>query len=79
MMTETLGTETKVGWRVQYVPSDADEARANWGANKSPVGLLDPESVYEVTKVEVHSWHTKLWVNSIGPFNSTHFVAADGR
>ena len=67
---------TTTGQVVRYVPSDGDEERAAWGNNKNPAGVLDPTLAYTVERVEVHSWHTKLWLVDVGgPFNSSHFEA----
>jgi hypothetical protein len=73
-----MGPETQIGDTVRYVPSKHDEDIAGFGNNKNPVGILNPEHHYVVEKVEVHSWHTKLWLEGVGgPFNSVHFEKVD--
>lgn len=52
----------------------AIDAQVNWGSNTDPRGLLVEGMEYEVEKVEVHSWHTKVYLKGIdGKFNSSHF------
>ena len=73
----SVGADAEVGMRVRYQPSDGDEHKARWGANRDPRGVLDPEVTYKVERVEVHSWHTKLWLVGVeGRFNSVHFIPA---
>lgn len=35
------------------------EDQIRWGSNDDPNGLLTPGEVYEVEKIDVHTWHTK--------------------
>ena len=68
----------RVGDRVRYIPSKDDDSIALWGSgNKHPAGVLSPKLVYDVERVDIHTWHTKVWLRGVGgPFNSAHFVPA---
>ena len=56
---------------------EASDEQVNWGSNTDPRGLLNTENVYKVINVEVHSWHTKYYLEGIeGKFNSVHFIKA---
>ena len=67
-----------VGSRVRYVPDEFDQQRAAWGNNLDPRGVLSPSHSYTVERIEVHAWHTKVWLAQAGgPFNSTHFEEAE--
>lgn len=63
----------KVGDQVRYLGSTEEQVR--WGSNDNPEGLLFEGDVYCVERVEIHSWHTKLYLRGIGggKFNSTCF------
>jgi hypothetical protein len=53
--------------------------QVQWGGNSNPQdALLVPGEVYELDRVEVHSWHTKLFLVGIDcgrGFNSVNFEA----
>jgi hypothetical protein len=50
------------------------EAQHSWGSHTGDFEGLVVGSVYNVEKVEVHSWHTKLYLKGIkGSFNSVCF------
>lgn len=57
--------------KVRY-RGDADTDQVRWGSNDDPRGVLIPEGVYAVERVEVHSWHTKYWIAGRA-YNSVHF------
>jgi len=62
----------KKGDKVKFVSADDDQVK--WGSNDDPRKVLNTEDVYEVETVEVHSWHTKLYLKGIkGKFNSVSF------
>jgi len=46
-----------------------------WGSNDDPVGLLEPGKKYVIENIEVHSWHTKIFLQEFPgkKFNSVHF------
>lgn len=52
-----------------------DKDVANWGGNTDPNGLLEIGKHYTVIEEDVHSWHTKLYLEEFPdkPFNSCHF------
>jgi len=62
----------KSGDKVRFISADQNQIR--WGSNDDPNGILNTETIYEIDGVEVHSWHTKVWlVGVIGVFNSVSF------
>jgi hypothetical protein len=62
----------KAGDQVKYLGSIEEQVR--WGSNDNPKGLLFEGDVYYVERVEIHSWHTKLYLRGIrGKFNSVCF------
>ena len=64
--------DIKVGDKVKFV--EASDEQVKWGSNDDPRKLLIMGAVYEVNEVEVHSWHTKIYLKGIeGKFNSAHF------
>jgi hypothetical protein len=64
--------EIKSGDKVKFV--DASDEQVKWGNNDDPREVLSIDGIYEVEDVEVHSWHTKLYLKGIkGRFNSVHF------
>jgi len=66
----------KKGDLVRYIGTS--DAQVNWGANSDPRGVLIEGDCYHVEKVEVHSWHTKLYLRGIpGKFNSVSFEKND--
>jgi hypothetical protein len=60
------------GDNVRYTGSIEEQVR--WGSNDNPTGILIEGDVYYVERVEMHSWHTKLYLRGIrGKFNSVCF------
>ncbi len=58
--------------RVKYL--GASDAQVNWGSNDDSRKVLVVGEVYEVTRQEVHSWHTKIGLVGIaGAFNDASF------
>jgi hypothetical protein len=64
--------EFEIGDRIKFIGSTIDQVC--WGSNSDPNGILNTETIYEISNVEVHSWHTKIELNGInGKFNSVSF------
>jgi hypothetical protein len=62
----------KSGDKVRYTGSIEEQVR--WGNNDNPVGILIEGDTYFVERVEVHTWHTKLYLRGVyGKFNSVCF------
>lgn len=62
----------KVGSKVKFTGATDDQVK--WGSNDDPRKLLEQGKIYTVREVEVHSWHTKIYLVGIdGKFNSVHF------
>ncbi len=62
----------KSGDKVRYTGSIEEQVR--WGNNDNPTGVLIEGDVYYVERVEIHTWHTKLYLRGVyGKFNSVCF------
>jgi len=62
----------KTGDNVKFI--SASDEQINWGGNDDPRSILNTEDIYEIEKVDVHSWHTKIYLKGInGKFNSVSF------
>ena len=62
----------KKGDRVIYIGSS--EEQINFGTNDDPRKVLIEGDIYQVEKVEVHSYHTKISLRGVqGKFNSVSF------
>lgn len=59
--------------KVQYL--GATDQQVQWGGCSDPRGVLTDGMLYEVERSEVHSWHTKLFLNGYPGmgFNSVCF------
>ena len=67
-------SELKKGDTVKY--TGATDQQVRWGSNDDPRKVLTVGQTYEVEKVEVHTWHTKVYLVGIeGRFNSVSFEA----
>jgi len=71
--------EMEIGTLVRFI--GASDEQVKWGGNDDPRGILKVGSIYEVSEVEVHNWHTKIQlVSSIDDnlkFNSVCFEVVD--
>lgn len=62
----------KKGERVIYL--GASNEQVAWGGNDDPRNFLIEGDIYQIEKIEIHSWHTKLTLRGIpGRFNSVSF------
>jgi len=62
----------KSGDKAKYTGSIEEQVR--WGNNDNPAGVLIEGNVYYVERVEIHTWHTKLYLRGVyGKFNSVCF------
>lgn len=59
----------------KVIYTGATDQQVHWGGGDDPRGLLQEGKVYEVTKREVHSWHTKIQLKEYPgkKFNSVCF------
>jgi len=66
-------SEFQKGDKVVFVSSSIEQVR--WGGgNTDPEGILIKGNTYIVEKADVHTWHTKLYLEGIdGKFNSVSF------
>ena len=58
------------------------DEQVRWGGCSNPEGRLSHGTTYDVERVEVRSWHTKLHIEDdhgdIGTFNSVIFHEVTG-
>lgn len=54
---------------------DCSQEQASWGSCADPRGILEPGKAYEVERMQVHSWHTKVFLTDFPGqgFNSCCF------
>lgn len=61
-----------MGYKVRFL--GCSEAQRRWGSNDDPSNKLYIGSIYTISMVETHPWHTKISVTGIdGKFNSACF------
>ena len=62
----------KIGDKVKFVTSCKEQVE--WGNNDDPDLLLEKNRIYEIRKVEMRSYHVKIYLKEIkGRFNSISF------
>lgn len=68
-------------YRFNGVHNDPESAQAqvNWGGHADPRGLLEVGKAYEVYRIEVHTWHTKVFLVGFPgkSFNSVWFTEVE--
>lgn len=54
---------------------NASDTQVRWGGNDDPRDLLEVGKVYDIKRVDVHTWHTKIYLVDFPgmKFNSVHF------
>lgn len=75
----SAGIEIRAGDTVRYIGSSDEQVR--WGSNDDPRTTLVEGACYTVYAVEVHTWHTKLYLKERPgwKFNSVSFELAQER
>ncbi len=60
---------------IVYKEKEPTQHQIKWGGNTDPKGLLEVGKKYEVEGIEVHSWHTKVFLTDFPgkQFNSIWF------
>lgn len=59
---------------VTFVASEVHQSQIDWGNHRDPRGLLEVGKRYRIQSIEVHSWHTKVYLEGFeGHFNSIWF------
>jgi len=62
----------KAGSKVKFLGST--DTQVKWGDNDDPSKVLKKGEIYILKDVEVHNWHTKVYLEGIkGKFNSVSF------
>jgi len=60
------------GTKVKFIGGTKDQH--NWGNNDDPNGILVVGQIYTVKRTEVHTWHTKVYLQEVpGRYNSVCF------
>lgn len=63
-----------IGENVEFIGCPKEQI--HWGNNDDPNGFLIVGKTYKVTKVDIHSQHTKISVEGVvGRFNSVCFAS----
>jgi hypothetical protein len=58
--------------KVRY--TGASQEQINWGGCDDPRPILKVGEIYDVEKIYIHSWHTKIQlIGHTGKFNSVCF------
>lgn len=58
--------------KVIFIGCDEDQKR--WGNHDGDISILEIGKSYDVERIEVHSWHTKVYLIGIeGSYNSVCF------
>ena len=67
--------QPRVGQNVVFL--GGTDAQFKWGSGYADHSVLTPGDIYWVSRVEEHTWHTKVWLGEgdLGPFNSVCFDA----
>ena len=73
LLANTQSPAIKDGFKVKYI--GASDQQVSWGANDDPRKYLTEGDVYEVSYVEIHTWHTKISLKGYETlrFNSVSF------
>lgn len=62
----------EIGDKAKFISSN--KSQVEWGNNANPDLLLNKTQVYEISYVEKHPYHTKLYFKGVkGKFNSVSF------
>lgn len=58
----------------------ASDEQVNWGGCADPRGLLEEGKQYAIQRVDVRSWHTKIYLEEFPGkgFNSVCFSISEG-
>ena len=64
--------DLKAGDKVKYI--GCSESQIKWGSHTDPRGVLKGFTTYTVKSVDIHNWHTKVYlIGFTGHFNSVCF------
>ncbi len=78
---DTEWKHLQTGQRVQFNGS-VSQSQISWGSHRDPRGVLTAGQVYTVSRVEVHSWHTKVFLEGFDEkdrsFNSVWLTPVEG-
>ncbi|MDE2232990.1 MAG: hypothetical protein KGJ90_02550 [Patescibacteria group bacterium] len=70
-----MDINAKKGTKVIFLGGTIEMVR--WGGNDDPREKLVEGEIYTVDHTEIHSWHTKVFLQEVeGAFNSAHFACA---
>jgi hypothetical protein len=70
----TMNIYSPTGTQVRFV-GVKDEMQIRWGSHVDPRGILDVGDVYTIEGTEVHTWHTKVFLEGFSgkSFNGAWF------
>ena len=74
MTEDTFVPPFVIGENVKFIGCSKEQIQ--WGNNDDPSSILDVGKTYTISKIEVHTQHTKISVQGvIGRFNSVCFAS----
>ena len=63
------------GQKVKF-KGDVTIEQIKWGNHTDPEGILEKDKIYTIKDIDIHSWHTRIYLGGIsGYFNSVWFEA----
>lgn len=63
----------EIGSKIKYI-GEITKEQIQWGGHTDPRGLLKKNKVYIIENIEIHKWHTRIFLEEIkGYFNSVWF------
>ena len=79
---ELMDIDVPQGTKVRYIGFHLTGEYSEWimsfDGNDDPRGKLKDGEIYTVDHTEVHSWHTKVFLQEVeGIFGSCHFAKVD--
>jgi len=67
----------KKGTGVRFTGVECKE-QIQWGNHTNPDGILEKGETYVISKYEIHSWHTRVYLDGVdGYFNALWFEQVD--
>ena len=69
-----MDIDAKHGTKVTYIANPSNE-QIRWGSHDDPTNLLEIGKRYTIDRTEIHSWHTKVFLQEFPDikFNSVSF------
>ena len=59
-----MNIEAESGHKVRFIGES--DSQVKWGGNDDPRNCLKEGEIYTVDHTEIHSWHTKVYLQEVG-------------